>query len=97
LIVTSPEHIRRTAASLRKAGIPHLAAFPTHPLSIDDPLPWKARELDAPGPAPAARPAVPDIGSSFLLRYNLWANIGYSFVSLREATAMAYYRLRGWI
>lgn len=104
LVVSDPEHIRRTAASLRKAGIPHLAALPAHPLSIEDPLPWRAAELDlhscsAPSAdcPPPPRSLVPDIGASMRLRYNLWANLGYTLEGLREYTAMAYYRLRGWL
>lgn len=107
LIVTSPEHVRRTAACIRKtcnvdlAAFPRrrtrLAASPAHPLSIEDPLPWKAAELDGPESAPAARAAVPDIGSSLMLRYNLWANLKYTQDALREYAALGYYRLRGWL
>lgn len=102
LIVTDPEHVRRTAACLRKAFAEQrrtvaLAALPAFPLSIDDPLPWRAAELDAPGAGPAVRAAVPDIGGSLHLRYNVWANLGYTHDALREAAALLYYRLRGWI
>ena len=93
LIVTSPEHVRRTAACLRKTCHAHLNAAPAHPFSIEDPLPWRAAELDDPGRAPA----VPDVGFSLHLRYNVWANLYYTRQSLRELTALAYYRLRGWI
>ena len=91
LIVTDPEHVRRTAACIRKAFTEQqravaLAALPAFPLSIDDPLPWRAAELDAPGAGPALR-----------LRYNVWANLGYTHDALREAAALLYYRLRGWI
>jgi uncharacterized SAM-binding protein YcdF (DUF218 family) len=102
LIVTDPEHVRRTAASIRKACAKtqleiQLEALPAFPLSLEDPLPWRAADLDAPGPSPAARAAVPDVGSSFILRYNLWANLGYTQDALREYVAMLYYRLRGWL
>ena len=102
LVITDPEHIRRTAACIRKAAggrqldLP-LAVFPALPLFSDAPLPWRADELDTPGPAPRLRSAIPDIGSSLRLRYNLWANLGYSNDSLREAAALVYYRLRGWL
>ena len=97
LLVTTPEHVRRTAACLRRAGIPRVAALPAQALSIEDPLPWRAADLDAPGPAPVPRAAVPDIGSSLQLRYNLWSNLGYTLDALREYAALLYYRLRGWI
>lgn len=95
LIVTSPEHVRRTAACIRKVCRAQLAALPAHPLSIEDPLPWRAGDLDSPGFAAPA--AIPDIGSSLQLRYNLWANLRYTQESLREFSALFYYHLRGWI
>ena len=102
LIVTDPYHIRRTAACIRKAFADkktevHLAGLPVFALSIEDPLELIARDLDSPGPAPAARPAIPDIGFSLRLRYDFWNNLGYSFAVLREYSALLYYRLRGWL
>lgn len=105
LIVSDPEHIRRCAAALRKAGIHHLAVMPAHPLSIEDPLPWRAAELDTPSADPSPAPSasatviklVPDVGPSLILRYNLWAHLGYTLDVAREWTALTYYRLRGWI
>lgn len=97
LIVTDPTHVRRTAGCLRRAGVPHLAALPAHPISIEDPLPRPGTDPEPPvepesGPISAA-PA----GDSFLLlRYGLWNNIGYTFDALREYAALAAYRLRGW-
>jgi uncharacterized SAM-binding protein YcdF (DUF218 family) len=103
LIVTDPEHVRRTAASLRGAGIRHLAAMPAHPLSIEDPLPWQAAELEpascserAEACAPARQTFVPDIGSSLHLRYDIWNHLRYTQDALREHAALSYYRLQGW-
>ncbi|NLG34341.1 MAG: YdcF family protein [Lentisphaerae bacterium] len=104
LIVSDPPHIRRTAACLRRVGFRHLAAFPAHPVAIEDPLGWKAAELEihsctapAESAPPPPLPFVPDIGVSTTLRYNLWNNLGYSVDALREHTALLYYRLHGWI
>ncbi len=102
LVVSDPDHIRRTAACIRKAcavaGVSvQLAALPAHPFSIEDSLPWRAADLDAPGASPATQALVPDVGSSLHLRYNLWANLNYTFDALREHTAWLYYRLRGWL
>ncbi len=103
LIVTDPNHIRRTAASLRKAceeeGVQlHLDGFPSFQLSIEDPLEFIARDLDNPATsAPAARATIPDIGASLNLRYNLWVNLNYTQSVFREYSAMLYYRLRGWL
>ena len=97
LVVSNPEHIRRTVASLQRVGLTNVAAMPAHVLSIDDRLPWKATDLDAPGSAPRVRTYVPDIGSSMHLRYDFWNNLGYTHMSIREYMGLLYYRLRGWI
>jgi len=97
LIVTSPEHIRRTAAAIRKTCNTSIQAFPAFPVSLEDPLPWSVEELDTPESAPITRAVVPDIGSSMRLRYSLWANLRYTHEALREYTALLYYRLQGWI
>ena len=102
LIVTDPYHVRRTAACIRKAAAARqleivLSALPVFQLSIDDPLVFRAEELDAPGPAPAVRTAVPDVGAALRFRYDVWNNLGYVVDVLRETTALVYYRLRGWI
>jgi len=98
LIVTSPEHTRRTAAAIRKTCDVPLRAFPAFPISLEDPLPWSATELDTPEPtSTTALIAVPDIGSSMRLRYTLWANLRYTHEAFREYAALFYYRLRGWI
>lgn len=94
LIVTDPEHIRRCAASIRKVCAAGLAAAPAFPCSLEDPLPGRAAEVDAAGAAPAA---LPDLGGFLCLRYNFWANLGYSRDVLREAAALLAYRLRGWL
>lgn len=108
LIVTSPEHIRRTAASIRKtcnarlATFPRrasrLAALPAFALSIEDPPLWSPAG-QANSPSSSANPAEPTENrhAFALLRYNLWANLGYSLNALREYTALLYYRWRGWI
>ena len=102
LIVTDPNHVRRTAACLRKAfadrkAAVRLDALPVFQLSIEDPLECLARELDAKVAAAAPRAAVPDAGFSLRFRYEIWNNLGYSNAVLRETAALLYYRLRGWI
>ena len=97
LVVTSPEHVRRTVACMRRVGFTDVAAMPSHTLSIDDPLPWAAAELDTPESTPAVHAIIPDIGASLHLRYDLWNNLGYTQISIREYMGLLYYRLRGWI
>ena len=97
LVVTNPEHIRRTVDCLRRVGFTEVAAMPAHTLSIEDPLPWNAAELDTPESLPAARSIIPDIGASLHLRYDLWNNLGYTQIAIREYMGLLYYRLRGWV
>ncbi|MGD9782035.1 MAG: YdcF family protein [Kiritimatiellia bacterium] len=102
LVVTDPNHVRRTAACIRKAfadrnAAVRLDALPAFQLSIEDPLECLAQELDAKAPAAAPRGALPDAGFSLRFRYDVWNNLGYTQAVLRETTALLYYRLRGWI
>jgi len=97
MIVTSPEHTRRTAAAIRKTSDIPLRAFPAFPISLEDPLPWSVEELNTPGTTTHTQTVIPDIGASMVLRYSLWANLRYMHESLREYAAMLYYRLQGWI
>ncbi len=92
LIVTSPEHVRRTAASIRRTCQAELAALPAFPLSLEDP---DLTPRVAPGPHRSAEAAPAGFGVH--IRYNLWANLRYSCDALREGAALLYYRLRGWI
>lgn len=102
LVVSSPEHVRRTAACIRKAFAEqnieiHLSALPAFPLSIEDSVPARPGDSADAGSAPAARAADPDPGVSWRLRYSLWTNFRYTADSLREGAALLYYRLRGWV
>lgn len=101
LVVSDPYHIRRTAACLRRAFAERgravrLDGLPVFPLSIEDPLVFRAADLDAPNAAPV-RSAVPDVGSALRLRYDFWNNLNYSVAVFREGAALFYYRLRRWI
>jgi len=97
MIVTSPEHTRRTAAAIRNTCDISLTAFPAFPISLEDSLPWRAEELNIPDTATATQTVIPDFGASMYLRYNLWANLRYMNESFREYAALLYYRLQGWI
>ena len=40
---------------------------------------------------------IPDLGNSIMLRYQFWTQLQYEILILREYTALAYYKLSGWI
>ncbi|NLG35845.1 MAG: YdcF family protein [Lentisphaerae bacterium] len=85
LIVTSPAHIRRTAACIRKVCPARLAACPRR----------RSRPSDGTPPDPAE--TLIDESGPMLLRYGIWDNAAITLDILRECTALLYYRFRGWI
>ena len=99
LVVTSPEHVRRACATIRRAAQEAGAAVevrgkPAFNLSVDEPPPGEAQvETEvAEESAPVA-----DLGSGQVLRYNIWSNARYTLDATREYVALLYYRMRGWI
>lgn len=89
LLVTSPEHMRRSRLAFRKAGFTavHGASVYSQPLAADV-------TYGAGGEGASRAPAV---GRSLTLRYRLWDNLELEVRLLREAAALGYYRLKGWI
>jgi uncharacterized SAM-binding protein YcdF (DUF218 family) len=85
MVVSSPEHIRRSAKAFRKAGFKKVggaAAF-GQALKANVTLPHEG--------------ALPDPAQSVLFRYRFWDNLMVQVRVLREFTALAYYRAKGWI
>jgi uncharacterized SAM-binding protein YcdF (DUF218 family) len=108
LIVTSPAHVRRTAAAIRKTSCAEVAAFPRklsrtrHAQPLATTSPGSADVSRHSVPLAADRlPELPDdravVDDSLLLRYGVWENARLTVEILREGTALLYYRFRGWI
>lgn len=85
LLITSPEHVYRSVRAFESAGF-----------------------ADVAGSAAFEKPLVEDrvaskgIGegrqvNSLDLRYNMWSYLQYEIIVLREYTAIAYYKIKGWI
>lgn len=85
LVVSSPEHIRRSVLAFRKAGFKQVGGAGAY-----------SQHLQADLSLPSASP-VPNPAHSELLRYRVWENVGVEIKVLRELTALLYYRIRGWI
>ncbi len=84
LIVTAPEHMRRSILTFNKLGYHHVGGLPTfeHP-SSESLLTENANvELEI---------------SNLSLRYNLWSYLKYEIIVIREYCALGYYWLKGWI
>jgi uncharacterized SAM-binding protein YcdF (DUF218 family) len=90
VFITSPENMRRTTATFRKAGFKHVggeAAF-ENAMFVD--LGFDFKKLGGKG-------YMPDVSDKLGLRYNFWNYLKLEINCLREFTAIIYYKLNGWI
>lgn len=92
LIVTSPDHLKRSLLCFRKVGFPEVAGHAAFPESVEVDLRYDSEELSA-----DLQFWTPDVGSSLILRYTFWTNLHYLAMVAREATGLAYYKLQGWV
>lgn len=90
-IVTSPEHMMRTWLSFKHAGAGELVAIPSWPESIKADLRYDSSELGRDSLIGTV------VGGSNMIKYKYFDNLGIMNRCMREAVAMAYYRLMGWI
>jgi uncharacterized SAM-binding protein YcdF (DUF218 family) len=91
LIITSPEHMRRSLLSFKKAGFPHVRGRAVMPQPIEANLEYGS-EPDTKKPSMESL-----VGHSLMLRYRIWDNLGLTVRVARELAALAYYRAKGWI
>jgi hypothetical protein len=89
-LVTSPEHMTRTWRSFERAGFTRLIALPAWPESLAADLRYDESEL---GPITLGGA----VGGSLTARYKFWDNLGLIVRCTREAVALAYYRIMGWM
>ena len=91
LLVTSPEHMRRAVLVFRKAGFTKVNALPAFENAIEANLFFEDDKLGG------NKALIPDVGGNTEVRYLFWNHLKYEILIARELTALAYYRLRGWI
>lgn len=82
LIVTSPEHVYRAVKTYEKVGFLNVSARAAFEKPIDENKLKNENELQ-------------DVNLS--VRYNMWSYLNYELLVLREYSAIAYYKMRGWI
>ena len=82
LIVTTPEHMYRTVKTFQKVGFAKVGGMPAFEKPVDEDKLDDKKEMK-------------DVNLSF--RYNMWSYLNYELLVLREYTAIAYYKMRGWI
>ncbi len=91
LLVTSPEHMRRSVLTFEKAGFLNVNALPAFENALEADLMFIDDELGG------NRFLTPDVGGSIIFRYRFWNHLKYEVLIAREITAMAYYKVRAWI
>lgn len=91
LLVTSPEHMRRSVLVFRKVGFTRISALPAFEIALEADLGFKDDELGG------NKLPIPDIGGHTSVRYQFWNHLKYEILIAREMVALGYYKLRGWI
>jgi len=91
LLVTSPEHMRRSVLCFRKAGFEKVNALPAFENAVEADLSFDDDKLGG------KKTIVPDIGNNINMRYQLWNHLKYEILVVREMLALTYYKLRAWI
>jgi len=91
LLVTSPEHMRRSVLVFRKVRFMRISALPAFENALEADLAFKDDELGG------NKKFIPNIGGHTSVRYQFWNHLKYEILIAREMTALGYYWLRGWI
>lgn len=89
LVVTSPEHVRRTVKCLNKVGFENVIGVAAFPGTVDFDLSLKQQKL-------GGNEIVPSV-ESVKMRYTFFNYLKLEITCFREYFALAYYRIKGWI
>jgi uncharacterized SAM-binding protein YcdF (DUF218 family) len=91
LLVTSPDHARRSVLCFLKVGFAKVNALPAFENAVESDLSFEDDSLGG------NKTLIPDVGKSISVRYQVWNHLKYEILVAREMMAMSYYWLRGWI
>ncbi len=89
LVITSPEHMRRTVKCLNKAGFAQVRGMAAREATVDFNLSLRRQDLKG-------NKAIPSVESP-TVRYNFWNYLQLEIICFREYAALTYYKLKGWI
>ena len=89
IVVTSPEHVRRTVKCLNKVGFRNTIGKAAYPATVDFDLSLKKQKL-------GGNKAIPSV-ESVKMRYTFFNYLKLEITCLREYCALAYYKIKGWI
>ena len=91
IIVTSPEHMRRSILSFEKIGFQNVNGVPAFDAVHDFELIFNDKDLGG------KNRFLPKIGNNTQIRYQFWKHLEYEIIFMREIIALGYYNLKGWI
>ena len=89
-LVTAPENMRRSVLTFNKVGYQKVLAVPAFENAMFLEMDYDFHKI-------GGRSYVPDVSSSDGLRYDFWNYLKLEIICIREAFALAYYKLNGWI
>ena len=89
IVVTSPEHVRRTVKCLNKVGFQNVVGKAAYPATVDFDLSLKKQKL-------GGNEAIPSV-ESVKMRYTFFNYLKLEITCVREYFALAYYKIKGWI
>jgi uncharacterized SAM-binding protein YcdF (DUF218 family) len=89
LVVTSPEHVRRTVKCLNKVGFQNVIGKAAYPSTVDFDLSLKKQKL-------GGNETIPSV-ESIKMRYTFFNYLKLEVTCAREYFALAYYKIKGWI
>lgn len=89
IVVTSPEHVRRTVKCLKKVGFTNIYGKAAYPATVDFDLSLKKQKL-------GGNEIVPSV-ESVKMRYTFFNYLKLEITCLREYFALGYYKVKGWI
>ncbi|MBQ8958899.1 MAG: YdcF family protein [Bacteroidales bacterium] len=89
LVVTSPEHVRRTLKCLQKAGFTHVVGKAAYPATVNFDLSLKKQKLGGNEMIPAVE--------NVKIRYTFFNYLKLEITCIREYLSLGYYKIKGWI
>lgn len=89
ILITSPEHMYRSVLTFRKTGFKHVNGIPAFENHFEESLLHSEEKKANPD---SKKPA-----ENIQLRYNMWSYLQYEIKVIREYTAIAFYKLKGYI
>ena len=89
VVVTSPEHLKRTIKCFNKAGFQQVRGMAAYEGTVDFNLSIKKQKLKG-------NEDIPSVEST-KLRYTFWNYLKLEIDTFREYFALFYYKIKGWI